>query len=138
MARGALVLRAIAFASGDIAGLGNSVGLSGGSAVATVGGEDVDAAQLTQGATRALERVKQQKTTATMKLLVAQGGAAQVPSDLIDRTAFYALGHHHKILPSDRLIASELAQIQERGRQTGGDRACERDAPEWRRLMKKK
>ncbi|MCJ2177834.1 SurA N-terminal domain-containing protein [Novosphingobium album (ex Hu et al. 2023)] len=111
IALAALVLIAIAFASGDIAGLRNSSGLSDGNAVATVGSEDVDAQQLTQGATRALERVKQQQPTATMKLLVAQGGVEQVLSDLIDRTAFFVFGKDHKILASDRLIDSEITQI---------------------------
>ncbi|MCJ2186217.1 SurA N-terminal domain-containing protein [Novosphingobium beihaiensis] len=107
----ALALIAIAFASGDIAGMRGSSGIGGGSSVATVGGEDIDSSTLKLGATRALERVKQQQPTATMKLLVAQGGVEQVLSDLVDRTAFYAFGKEHKVLPSDRLIDSEITQI---------------------------
>ena len=111
IALAALVLIAIAFASGDIAGLRSSAGLSGADAVATVGGEDIDAAELKLGANRALERVKQQQPTATMKIMVAQGGVEQVLSDLIDRTAFYVFGKEHKILVSDRLVDSEITQI---------------------------
>ncbi|KHK91575.1 SurA N-terminal domain-containing protein [Novosphingobium malaysiense] len=106
-----LVIIAIAFASGDIAGMRGSSAGGGGSAVATVGGEDIDANDLAQGATRALNRVKQQEPTATMKLLVAQGGVEQVLSDLIDRTALFVFGKDHKIIVSDRLVDSEITQI---------------------------
>ncbi|MEJ2457990.1 MAG: SurA N-terminal domain-containing protein, partial [Novosphingobium sp.] len=99
------------FASGDIAGMRNSAGLSAGDAVATVGDDDINASALTTGARRALERVKQRQPTATMKLLVTQGGVEQVLSDLVDRTAFYVFGKKHKVLPSERLIDSEIAQI---------------------------
>ena len=106
-----LVVIAIAFASGDIAGMRSSGGIAGSNAVATVGGQDIDAADLQQGATRALNRVKQQEPTATMKLLVAQGGVTQVLSDLIDRTALFVFGKNNNIVISDRLIDSEIAQI---------------------------
>ncbi|MCT2399527.1 peptidylprolyl isomerase [Novosphingobium mangrovi (ex Huang et al. 2023)] len=107
-----LLVIAIAFASGDIAGMRGSDGTSPTSSVATVGNDNVDAAELSLGATRALDRVKQQQPTATMKLLVAQGGVEQVLSDLIDRTAFYVFGKDNKIAVSDRLIDSEITQIQ--------------------------
>jgi len=105
-----LVLIALAFASGDIAGLrGTSV--DGGTAVAVVGGEKIDANVLEQGAKRSLERVKQQSPTATMKILVEQGGLEQVLDDLIGRAALFAFGKQNKIVVSDRLIDSELTQI---------------------------
>lgn len=111
VALAALMLIAIAFASGDIAGLRNSAGLTSASTVATIGNDTVDATQLAQGANRALERVKQQQPTMTMKLLVAQGGIEQVLDDLIGRTALFVFGKNHKIAISDRLIDSEIAQI---------------------------
>jgi Parvulin-like peptidyl-prolyl isomerase len=107
----ALAVIAIAFASGDIAGMRSS-GDVGGASVATVGGETVSAVELKQGAMRALDRIKQQQPTATMKLLVAQGGLEQVLGDLIDRTALFVFGKDHGIRISDRLIDSEIAQIQ--------------------------
>ena len=107
----ALILIALAFASGDIAGLRNSSVLGSGNAVATVGGKAIDAVQLSQGANRALERFKQQQPTATMKLLVAQGGIDQILNDLIDRSALSVFGKDHQIAISDRLIDSEIAQI---------------------------
>lgn len=111
IALAALLLIAIAFASGDIAGLRNSAGLASSGTVATVGSDAIDASQLAQGANRALERIKQQQPTMTMKLLVTQGGVEQVLDDLINRTALFVFGKDHKIAISDRLIDSEIAQI---------------------------
>lgn len=111
IALAALVLIAIAFASGDIAGMRGNATLGGGDAVASVGGESITTAQLVQGANQALERVKQQQPTATMKLLVAQGGVEQVLNDLIDRAAFAVFGKNHGVVVSDRLIDSEIAQV---------------------------
>lgn len=111
IALAALILIAIAFASGDVAGLRTSAGLTSGTTVATVGSETVDATQLTQGANRALERVKQQQPAMTMKQLAAQGGLEQILDDLINRSAVHIFGQRHKIAIGDRLIDSEIAQI---------------------------
>ncbi|SFG09560.1 peptidyl-prolyl cis-trans isomerase D [Novosphingobium sp. CF614] len=105
-----LAIIAVAFASGDIAGFGSSTGLSSGG-VATVGSETISGVDLAQGANQALSRVKQQQPSATMKLLVAQGGLEQVLGDLIDRAAFYAFGKESRIVVSERLVDSEIAQI---------------------------
>lgn len=106
-----LTVIAIAFASGDIAGLGTTSGTGSGSSVATVGNEDIDATQLAQSASAGLERVKREQPTATMKLMVAQGGVEQVLEDLIDRTAVFVFGKKHGVVAGDRLIDSEIAQI---------------------------
>lgn len=102
---------ALAFASGDIAGMRNSGGVAPGSSVADVGGENVTADQLDQGAKRALERVKQQSPTATMKQLLNEGGLEQVLNSLIDGLAFQVYGKKNGVVVSDRLVDSELAQI---------------------------
>ena len=106
-----LVVIAIAFASGDIAGMRTDSGIGGGSNVASVGNEDIGAAQLAQSANAALERVRREQPTATMKLMVAQGGVEQVLEDLIDRTAVFVFGKKHGVVAGDRLIDSEIAQI---------------------------
>lgn len=105
-----LVVIALSFASGDIAGMHGS-GANGGTTVATVGGKDIDAELLTQGAKRSLDRVREQTPTATMKLLVAQGGIEQVLDDIVERTALFVFGQKHGIVISDRLIDSEITQI---------------------------
>lgn len=106
-----LIVIAIAFASGDIAGIQGAGDSGGGATVATVGDESISAAELVRDTNRALERVKQQQPTATMKLLVAQGGVEQVLADLIDRAAFRVFGKDHGLAISNRLIDSEIAQI---------------------------
>lgn len=111
LALGLLILIAIAFASGDIAGIGSSSGIGGASSVATVGDEDIEAPQLAQSANAALERVRREQPTATMKLMVAQGGVDQVLEDLIDRMALFVFGRHNGVVAGDRLIDSEIAQI---------------------------
>ncbi|MFD2136093.1 SurA N-terminal domain-containing protein [Novosphingobium resinovorum] len=106
-----LGLIALAFASGDIAGLGGSGSAAPGVAVATVGGEKVTTDELSLGAKRGLERVKQQSPTATMKQLIAEGGLQQVLDSLIDGVAFAVYGEKHGVVLSDRLVDSELTQI---------------------------
>lgn len=106
-----LGLIALAFASGDIAGLTGSGGGAPGTAVATVGGEKVTADELDQGAKRGLERVKQQSPTATMKQLIAEGGLQQILDSLIDGVAFSVFGEKHGVALGDRLVDSELTQI---------------------------
>lgn len=106
-----LGLIALAFASGDIAGLTGSGAAGPGSTIVTVGKEKVTAEQLDQSAKRALERVKQQTPTATMKQLIAEGGLEQVLDSLIEGAAFYAFGEKNGIVVSDRLVDSELTQI---------------------------
>ena len=106
-----LVVIAIAFASGDIAGMrGSSAG--DGSSVATVGDESIDANELARAANSALDRVKSREPTATMKLLVSQGGLEQVLDELIDRTALFVFGKDHGVVAGDRLVDSEITQIQ--------------------------
>lgn len=111
IALGLLVVIAIAFASGDIAGMRSST-LGDGNAVATVGDESIDANELSRAANTALERVKSREPTATMKLLVSQGGLDQVLGELIDRTALFVFGKDHGIVAGDRLVDSEITQIQ--------------------------
>ncbi|WP_232493400.1 peptidylprolyl isomerase [Novosphingobium kaempferiae] len=106
-----LGLIALAFASGDIAGLTGSGTAGPGSAIVTVGKEKITAEQLDQSAKRALERVKQQTPTATMKQLIAEGGLEQVLDSLIDGATFYAYGTKNGVVVSDRLVDSELTQI---------------------------
>jgi peptidyl-prolyl cis-trans isomerase D len=106
-----LGLIALAFASGDIAGIGGSGAVDASSSVASVGGKNVTADQLDQGAKRALDRVKQQTPTATMKQLLAEGGLPQVLNSLIDGLAFEVYGTKNGVAVSDRLVDSELTQI---------------------------
>jgi peptidyl-prolyl cis-trans isomerase D len=106
-----LVLIALAFAGGDISNVGNLGGGSSGERVATVGKERIEAATLNQAATSALERVKENDPTMSMKAFVANGGLADVLDSLIDRLAIAGFGRENGIVAGDRLIDSEIAQL---------------------------
>jgi peptidyl-prolyl cis-trans isomerase D len=111
IALGFLVLIAIAFASGDIANNSSFGGVAGGDRVATVGKERIDSSALSQGATAAVERLKQENPRLSMQGFLVNGGLEKVLDDLIARTAVLAFGKKHGVVASDRLIDSEIAQI---------------------------
>jgi len=111
LAIGVLLLIALSFAGGDISNVGNFGGVAGGDRVATVGDERVDTSTLSQATTSALERVKQQDPTMSMKAFIANKGMDNVLDDLIDRLAIATFGRDNGIVASDRLIDSEIAKI---------------------------
>lgn len=108
---GFLVLIAIAFASADVSNTGSFGGVAGGDRVATVGKARIDAAELSQAATTALENIRQEQPTATMQTFLAAGGLDQVLESMLDRTAIGEFGRQHGIVASDRLVDSEIAKI---------------------------
>ena len=108
---GFLVLIALAFASADVSNTGSFGGVAGGDRVATVGKHRIDAADLSQAATTALENVRQQQPTATMQTFLATGGLDQVLESMLDRVALGEFGRQHGIVASDRLVDSEIAKI---------------------------
>jgi len=111
IAIGVLILIALSFAGGDISNVGNFGGVAGGDRVASVGDERIDTSTLSQATTSALERVKQQDPTMSMKAFIANKGMDGVLDDLINRLAVAAFGRDNGIVASDRLIDSEIAQI---------------------------
>lgn len=106
-----LVLITLAFAGGDINGLRDSTGLGSSTAVATVGHDNVEASELTTAANSQLEQIKQQNPTATMKMLVAEGGLDRILDELISRTAIAVFGKQTGVIASKRLVDSEIARI---------------------------
>jgi peptidyl-prolyl cis-trans isomerase D len=105
-----LALIAIAFASADITG-SSFGGVAGGDRVAVVGGQKIGTATLSQAASNAFERAREQNPQLTMQRFVAAGAVGQVLDDLIDHSAVFAFAKRHGITASDRLIDSEIAQI---------------------------
>lgn len=106
---GVLVLIVIAFASGDIANTGGLGNLGGGTSVAKVGNEKIDNAMLSESATAALERVKQDQPTMSMKAFISANGLDKVLDELIDRTALAVFGNKIGVVAGDRLVDSEIA-----------------------------
>ncbi len=106
-----LVLITLAFAGGDINGMRNSAGLGSATAVATVGGKNIEASELSTAANSQLEQIKQQNPTATMKMLVAEGGLDHILDELIARTAIGVFGKDVGVVASKRLVDSEITRI---------------------------
>ena len=107
---GFLALIALAFASADISNTGFG-GMAGGDRVAMVGDESIDASELSQAASSALENMKQQDPRISMSAFLAQGGLDRVLDELIDRTALGEFGRKHGIVAGSRLIDSEIANM---------------------------
>lgn len=110
-ALGLIVLIALAFAAGDVANMANSVGLSGGDRIATVGSAKVGTAQLTKQAQQALQIAQQQTPTLTMKQFLAEGGLEQIATQMIDEAALNEFGAGQGVIAGKRLVDSELAKI---------------------------
>lgn len=106
-----LVLIALAFASGDVANNAGFGGVGGGDQVATVGGEGIDAAMLSQAATAGLERVKQDQPTMSMRAFLSTGALRDILQDLIDRTAIAVFGQDNGIVAGNRLVDSEISTM---------------------------
>ena len=105
-------LIALAFGIGDVANTGTFGGVSGGDRVAVVGDERIDASELSMNLTNALEEAKQQDPTLTMQVFLARGGMDQVLDQLLQRSALGEFAREHGMRAGDRLIDSELLQIQ--------------------------
>lgn len=106
-----LGLIAFAFASSDVANTSLFGGVSGGDRVAVVGGERIDAAELSTAMTNALDNVRQSNPTITMQAFIAQGGLEQVLEQLLQRTALAEYARQNGMRAGKRLVDSEIAQI---------------------------
>jgi peptidyl-prolyl cis-trans isomerase D len=106
-----LGLIAFAFASSDIANTSMSGGLSGGSRIAAVGSQRIDATNVQTAANNALDQVRQNDPRITMPAFLAQGGLDEVIDQLVDRASLVEFGRIIGLRVSDRLIDSEILQI---------------------------
>ena len=105
-----LVLIALAFAAGDISSYRGG-GSAGGDRIARIGKQDIQAVQLSQAASNAVENLKQKDPRLSMKAFIAGGGLEKVLEELLDNVALDAFGNKHGIVASDRLIDSEIAKV---------------------------
>lgn len=111
IALGFLLLIAIAFASGDIANVGTFGGVAGGDRVATVGSDRIDSSALSQAATTAVERLREEDPRMSMQGFLANQGLERVLDDMISRAALAVFGRKHGAVAGDRLVDSEITQI---------------------------
>jgi peptidyl-prolyl cis-trans isomerase D len=106
-----LGLIALAFAAGDISNVGNFGGVAGGDRAATVGSARVDTVDLERAVSSAVENLRREQPTITMREFIAQGGFDQVVRNVIDLAAITEFGRKHGVLVGDRLIDSEIAKL---------------------------
>ena len=102
---------ALAFAAGDITGLGSGAGALSGGNVATVGGQKVGAAELRSRVQTELQAARQQQPTATMEQLLEQGGLQSVLDRTINGLALERFGHDQGMVVSKRSIDGVIASI---------------------------
>lgn len=102
---------ALAFAAGDITGLGGSTSALSGGSVATVGGQKVAAAELRNRVQTELQAARQQQPTATMEQLLAQGGLQSVLDRTINGIALERFGLDQGMVVSKRSIDGVIASI---------------------------
>ncbi|WP_427966784.1 SurA N-terminal domain-containing protein [Altererythrobacter sp.] len=106
-----LGLIALAFASMDISGNATFGGVSGGDRVAVVGDQKVGTADLANRTTSALDRLRQDDPTLSMKAFVEQGGLEEVLDQLISRYAVGNYAQEHGLRAGDNLVNSEILKI---------------------------
>lgn len=111
LAMGFLLLLGLAFAAGDIAGNQTFSGANGGDRVATVGEDRLNTVDVERAVTRAVDSVRREQPTITLKDFVAGGGFDQVLGNVINLAAIREFGQKHGIHIGDRLIDSEIAKL---------------------------
>ena len=106
-----LALIAIAFASSDVANTGTFGGIAGGDRVAVIGDRKIGGAELVEASNNALDRVRQQNPTATMEILLEDGGLDDVLNSLIQRFAISGYAEKYGLRAGDNLVNSEIIGI---------------------------
>lgn len=106
-----LALIAFAFAAMDVSSSGTFGGVAGGDRVAVVGDEKIDANELSQSASSAVESARQENPVISMPAFLQQGGLTQVLDQLIDRYAIGGFAKKYGLRAGDNLVNSEIIAI---------------------------
>ena len=106
-----LVVIALAFGIGDVAGNQTFGGIAGGDRAAVVGSQRISTSELSTSVTNAFEQARQSNPTLTMQAFLAEGGLDSTLNQVISRTALAEFGRKYGLRAGKRLVDSELAQI---------------------------
>ena len=108
-----LAIIALAFAAGDVTGLGHSAGGGGisGSNVATVGGRGIGVAEFKARVQDEYEGFRQQNPSLTMAQYVAGGGADATLDRMLNGLALEAFGHSQDMVVSKAAVDGQLTAI---------------------------
>ncbi|HEX8063853.1 MAG TPA: peptidyl-prolyl cis-trans isomerase [Allosphingosinicella sp.] len=109
---GLLAIVLTGFGTGGSGGLGGLGGL-GASTVATVGGEKLTSARLSDETQRQLTRLRREQPELDMAAFLRQGALEEVLSQLIDQTASAVFGRRHGLGASRQMIDRDIASIEE-------------------------
>ncbi len=102
----------LAFAVGDVASNGSfGGGIAGGDRVAVVGDEKVNATELANEASNAVDRLRQQNPTISMAAFIEQGGLTEVLDQVLDRRAISGWASKHGFASGENLVNSEIRRI---------------------------
>jgi peptidyl-prolyl cis-trans isomerase D len=102
---------AIAFAAGDVTGLGHNIGGMTANNVAEVGGEPVPEVELVSQTKNALRQLQQEQPTADMAGLIQAGGVERLLEQIIDQRAAAKFAQAQGIVISKRSVDGVIASI---------------------------
>ncbi len=105
-----IALIALAFAASDITG-STFGGVAGNDRVARVGDERISTSELSQRASFALDQVREEQPTTSMRSFINNGGLDEVLQQLIDRYAIGGYAKKYGLRAGNNLINSEILQI---------------------------
>ncbi len=106
-----LALIALAFASMDVAGNSTFGGVSGGDRVALVGDTRISTGDLSRRTTNAVNQVRRDDPTISIRSFVAGGGIEQVLDQLIDRYALTTYARKYGLRAGDNLVNSDIMRM---------------------------
>lgn len=106
-----LALIALAFASMDVAGNSTFGGVSGGDRVALVGDTRISTGDLSRRTTNAVNQIRRDDPTISIRSFVAGGGIEQVLDQMIDRYALSTYARKYGLRAGDNLVNSDIMQI---------------------------
>ncbi|TNE30231.1 MAG: peptidylprolyl isomerase [Alphaproteobacteria bacterium] len=106
-----LALIAVAFASMDVAGNSTFGGISGGDRVAVVGDTRISTSDLSRRTTNAVNQIRRDDPTISIRSFVEGGGVEEVLNRLIDRYAISTYARKYGLRAGDNLVNSDIMQI---------------------------
>lgn len=104
-------LIALAFASADVSGTGTFGGISGSDSVAVVGDAKIGNAEFSRTVGSAVDQLRQNSPTLTMRAFVEQDGLEDVLDRLVERYTLAEYARKYGMRAGDNLVNSQIMQI---------------------------
>ncbi|MEO9462959.1 MAG: peptidyl-prolyl cis-trans isomerase [Marinomonas sp.] len=104
-------LIALAFASADVSGTGTFGGISGSDSVAVVGDDKIGTAEFARTASSAVDQIRQETPTVTMRAFINNDGLKDVLDRMVDRSTLAEYARKYGLRAGDNLVNSEIMQM---------------------------